>query len=61
MGNRAMSSAASGGAAMFIAPCSIWLRPATRDRCTLGTMSDVEACIAGQWRLLPSARMNMTT
>jgi hypothetical protein len=42
------------------APHSAWFKPATRDRCFSGTISGVEACIAGQWKAPPAARTNIT-
>ena len=47
-GITASSSAPSGGPAMLITPFSVWFSPATRDSCSLGTINDVEACMAGQ-------------
>ena len=59
MGRPSSRSAPRGGETMFMAPCNVWLRPATRARCFSGTMSEVEACIAGQWNPPAVARMNM--
>jgi len=44
---------------MLSVPFMVWLRPATRVRCFSGTMSEVEACMAGQWKLPPTARTSM--
>ncbi len=49
------------GATTFSAPLIDWFRPATRGRCSLGTMSEVEAAIAGQWNPLPTERIAITT
>ena len=54
-----MASAPSGGPTIFSAPFSVWFMPATRVRCCSGTISVVEACMAGHWKAPPSARMNM--
>ena len=40
------------------APHSIWFKPWMRDRCCLGTIKEVEACMAGQWNAPAQERMN---
>ncbi len=52
--------APTGGATICSAPFSVWLRPATRARCRSGTIREVEACIAAQWKTPPTERMNST-
>ena len=47
-GNNSISKAPKGGLMIFRAPFMVWFNPATRARCSLGTISEVEACIAGQ-------------
>lgn len=49
-GRRPSRNALNGGATTFTAPPMAWLSPATRGRCRSGTMSEVEACMAGQWK-----------
>ena len=53
-------TAPNGAETIFIPPCSIWLRPWTRARCSLGTISEVEACMAGQWKPPAVERMNIS-
>ncbi len=50
MGRAAMSTAPRGGAAMEAMPLTDSLRPLTRARWAWGTISEVEACMAGQWK-----------
>lgn len=56
---RLSSSAPAGGAAIMVRPWSIWLRPATRVSCSCGTISEVEACIAGSWKACMVARSSV--
>jgi hypothetical protein len=58
-GTHASSRAARGGIETLAIPRSAWLVPATRARCRSGTMSVVEACMAGQWNAAPRARTNI--
>src|SRR5690606_24270301 len=44
---------------MLSAPYIAWLMPATRVRCSLGTINAVDDCIAGQWKIPPSSRASM--
>ncbi len=59
MGRISSSKAPSGGAAMFAIPKRVWFNPAMRERCFSGTISVVEACIAGQWNAPPAERMSI--
>ena len=59
MGSTATNSAPNGGATIAPIPCSAWFSPATRDRCLSGTISEVEACIAGQWNAAQAERTNI--
>ena len=61
IGSASIANAPSGGPTMLTTPCSVWLKPETRAKCSLGTISEVEACIAGQWNAPPSERMNRIT
>ena len=61
MGMKLSSSAPSGGEMILITPCSVWFSPATRDSCSLGTMSEVEACMAGQWKVPAMDRSSIMT
>ncbi len=59
MGSRLSSSAPSGGAKMEIRPLRVWLNPARRVRKSFGTISEVEAVMAGLWKAPPSERTSM--
>ncbi len=56
-----INRAPSGGETMFTLPWSVWLSPATRARCCSGTIREVDACIAGHWKLFAIERTNITT
>ena len=48
MGSNSRISAPKGAENIVMPPWSIWLRPWIRDKCSVGTIRDVEACMAGQ-------------
>ncbi len=58
-GSTLSSSAPRGGEMMFMTPASVWLTPATRARCFSGTISEVDACMAGHWNAPTLERKNM--
>ena len=47
-GSSSINSAPSGAPKMLSSPFRVWFMPATRVNCSLGTISEVEACIAVQ-------------
>ena len=57
IGSQTSNSAPIGAAPMFIIPISTWFNPWMRDRCSFGTIKEVEACIADQWNK-PKAERN---
>lgn len=46
-GKMVIRKAPSGGVAMCMMPYRVWFMPATRGSCSSGTISEVEACMAG--------------
>ena len=46
---------------MLTTPCRVWFMPATRARCLLGTIREVEEVMAGLWNAPPSERTSRMT
>ena len=58
-GRSSNSSAPSGAENTLIPPHSIWFSPWMRARCSLGTISEVDAIIALLWKAPATERMNI--
>ena len=51
IGRNTKRTAPIAGAAILARPCRAWYIPFTRERCSLGTIKDADACNAGHWKL----------
>jgi len=59
MGSTSRRRAPRGGASIAARPMRAWFSPATLESLSSGTMSEVEACMAGHWKAPPVALMNI--